>query len=712
MIEKTVVQSKIRTAESIKGEKNIKATIVIRSMNDGPELVRRCLVAVRSQEGVDFDILHIDSGSRDGTLEVIRELGGTLYHIRPCEYIPGRVLNFAMELCSNELVVFLNADAVPVGRSWLSELIKPLLNSESVAATFSRQIAREDAQPLFVKDNERAFGDGREHSGWRHFFSMVSSAVKRSYWRTCRFSDSLRYSEDIDWTYRMRLSGAQIVYVPQSAVVHSHNYSLKQSYRRHFGEGVADAHIYRTDVFDASFVRQVLLSGLRENLRDFRIAIAEKNPAVITMSPLLRTAQRLGHYSGLKQGLKSLTEFTSIPAPDISVPTRGRFTADEEPELEARIDSDLEHIKAGILQLPHAPLALVLGGGYGRREGGVLEREGRKAPYNDYDLYAVYDSRFPYIGGGIRGALHDTAYRLGKELGIDVDIAPVSLARLRKAPRRIEWYELRRGHSVLFGPARLLDEMPEMSGSDIPYDEGERLLMNRSVGLILARRRLSALEKLSDVSAFEDVDFITRNIYKAALAAGDLVLLRHGLYHYSYRERASRMSALTGGPLELEHIKRMYASAVRFRARPFFDCGDSAALRELWLEGRAVLESAARWFVHSIRGSADWLGYGRRILDASTGSSFINRMKTARVLGFAAASDGNASTHPQMRIRASVPVLLFGPECDGSKKSAPLLDMLSKALLMPQCSSERAADIEAFLLAAETRMLDIWREVN
>jgi len=681
-------------------------------MNDGPELVRRCLTALRYQEGVDFELMHIDSGSTDGTLDVIREFGGRLYHIRPCEYIPGRVLNFAMELCTDELVTFLNTDAFPVGRSWLLELLKPLDSSDKVAATFSRQLAREDAEDLFRNDNERAFGDGQEHAGWRHFFSMASSAIKRSHWERCRFSDKLRYSEDIDWTYRMRLSGAEIIYAQQSMAVHSHNYNLQQSYKRHFGEGLADAHIYKIGSVEASFGRQVLLSGLRENLRDLHNAAAEHKPSLLIKSPFLRMTQRLGHYSGLKQGMKQLGEPDIATAPDISSPTLGRYTVEAEPELEARIDSDLRHINEIIGKLEPAPLALVLGGGYGRREGGVLELNGHKSPYNDYDLYAIYDNKLPYINGRIRNSLRETAHRLGHELGIDVDIAPVSMARLRKAPSRIEWYELRRGHKMLSGPPRLLDAMPEMLGSDIPTDEGERLLMNRLVGLTLARRRLAALKEKGDIAGFEDLDFITRNIYKAALAAGDVLLIRHGLYHYSYRERAARMAGLRGGPLELERIKKMYAGAVRFRAKPFFECRSRSDLLSLWQEGCAVSKAAARWFIHSVRGAADWKSYADKLLMDNVGFSAVNSLKTLKVFGPAAASGSAGCVHPQMRIRAAVPVIVFGIDSDGPESVSPLLEMLSLALIMPACASDRERDIEAFMLAAETRMLDIWREVN
>ncbi len=90
----------------------------MRSKNDGP-LIGAALRAVYGQDypgGVE--LVHIDSGSTDGTLDAIRATKPhKLIEIRPEEYVPGVVLNRGMREAQGEWVVFLNSDGEPANTS-------------------------------------------------------------------------------------------------------------------------------------------------------------------------------------------------------------------------------------------------------------------------------------------------------------------------------------------------------------------------------------------------------------------------------------------------------------------------------------------------------------------------------------------------------------------------------------------------------------------
>jgi rhamnosyltransferase len=66
---------------------------------------------------------------------------------------------------------------------------------------------------------------------------MASSAISRQVWEQYPFRDDIQYSEDIDWTWRVRQKGFSIRYAADSVVEHSHNYTPLQFYRRQLGEG-------------------------------------------------------------------------------------------------------------------------------------------------------------------------------------------------------------------------------------------------------------------------------------------------------------------------------------------------------------------------------------------------------------------------------------------------------------------------------------------
>ena len=279
-----------------------RVSIIMRSCNDS-DVIRGTLQMVRAQTYTNYELWNFDSTSTDGTLDIIREFN-TPQRIRlndPASYNPGRVLNEAVAATGGDILVFLNSDATPENEDWLQQLIAPLRDT-ACGASYGRQTPRPDCRSLFVKDTERAFGDGHVSAGWLHFFSMANSAVRRELLESHPFDTGIQYSEDIDWSYRMRNLGHGIVYVPDAPAMHSHNYTLGQSYRRHYGEGKAEAWIFRNGELSTSFLRYCLLPLGREVLRDLGWAVRRTSMDALLYSVPLRATQKWGRWQGLKSG--------------------------------------------------------------------------------------------------------------------------------------------------------------------------------------------------------------------------------------------------------------------------------------------------------------------------------------------------------------------------------------------------------------------------
>ena len=217
--------------------------VVIRSHNDLGYL-KETLARVLSQS-VQAHVHVYDNDSDDGTVEFLKTQPVRVHRVPAGSYVPGVVLNWAMQevSASAPLVVFLNSDCTPLDDQWLDTLLDGFADVDT-AAVFTRQVPRPDCMPLFAKDTEDTFGDGSRQQHWRHCFSMASSAIRTSVWETMPFREDILYSEDIDWTWRARQRGKQIVYVKDSKVYHSHNYTLGQFFRRQYGEGKAEANIF------------------------------------------------------------------------------------------------------------------------------------------------------------------------------------------------------------------------------------------------------------------------------------------------------------------------------------------------------------------------------------------------------------------------------------------------------------------------------------
>lgn len=273
--------------------------IVMRSRDDHP-LLAQTLAALATQD-LPHRLLVLDNASTDGSAELAARVADRVETVPRGAYVPGRVLNRGMELTDGEVTVFLNSDCTPVDPRWLRRLVEPFADPK-VCATFGRQEPRPGCPALEAKDLMEAYGEAHRQERCRHWFSMASAAIRRSVWRGLRFDETLRYSEDVDWSWRARQAGGAIRFVPDSRVLHSHAYSLRQFYSRHYGEGQAEARIFAWSPWQASLLRYSLLPYVRQLWSDWRWCARAGAAGAALVAPLYRLAQLAGRRAGFLAG--------------------------------------------------------------------------------------------------------------------------------------------------------------------------------------------------------------------------------------------------------------------------------------------------------------------------------------------------------------------------------------------------------------------------
>ena len=276
-------------------------SIIMRSFNEGWAL-RHTLPALRAQNYRNWELIVIDSGSTDGSVDLIRQANPRHFiQIKSQDYNPSRVMNLGMQLARSEFGIFLNADATPQGDNWLRPLVEALQDTRT-AAVFGRQIPRPDCQAVFACDYERCFGPRRDSAGWDHFFSMVSSGLRKDIWSQRGFLEKMQYSEDDEYTRWCREQGYNVVYCPDSAVMHSHNYTPAQARKRAFGEGKALAAVWPGTRSQFNWPRTVLLGTCADALRDFRFCAANRRLREFPHAVRIRWAQRRARLAGFRAG--------------------------------------------------------------------------------------------------------------------------------------------------------------------------------------------------------------------------------------------------------------------------------------------------------------------------------------------------------------------------------------------------------------------------
>lgn len=278
-----------------------RVSLIMRSFNEGWAL-KETLPAIQSQEERGWELIVIDSGSTDGSQELIRAADPAhLVQITPKEYNPSRVMNQGMRLARADVAVFINADATPQGTGWLSPLVAAL-EDPGVAACFGRQVPRPDCRAVFACDYERCFGPTRESARWGHFFSMVSSGLRKDVWARRGFREDLQYAEDDEYTRWCVAQGYRVVYVPESVAMHSHNYTPQQAWKRGFGDAYAWAQAGRIAAADRRWVKTLLLGWVNDFRHDLAYCVRHGRLGELPHAAIIRWQQRRGKLAGFNHG--------------------------------------------------------------------------------------------------------------------------------------------------------------------------------------------------------------------------------------------------------------------------------------------------------------------------------------------------------------------------------------------------------------------------
>ena len=276
-------------------------SIIMRSFNEAWAL-KGTLSALAAQDFKNWELIVIDSGSTDGSQDLIRAAQPAQFvQITPPEYNPSRVMNQGMRLAKSEFGIFLNADATPQGANWLRPLVTALQDPKT-AACFGRQIPRPDCQAVFANDYDRCFGPHRESAKWEHFFSMVSSGLRKDVWSRRGFREDLQYAEDDEYTRWCKAQGYAVAYVPESIAMHSHNYTPEQSYQRAFGDARAIGKAWAGSPAEFNFVKTVLLGWASDVRHDAKFCAREKRLGELAHAARIRWRQRQGKLAGFRHG--------------------------------------------------------------------------------------------------------------------------------------------------------------------------------------------------------------------------------------------------------------------------------------------------------------------------------------------------------------------------------------------------------------------------
>jgi rhamnosyltransferase len=221
-------------------------SIIIPTRNAARSL-GQLLFALLKQTVICEDLILIDSSSADNTVEIGKNFTEQVVVIPLAEFDHGGTRAMAAKLAKGEILIFLTQDAIPADDFAIQNILK-VFEDPKVGAAYGRQISYPETN-LFGKHlrefnypdkfSRKSRSDIPKFGIKTGFLSNSFAAYRKSaLLEIGNFKAKLILGEDSVAGASLILAGYDLVYVHESIVMHSHNYSVWQEFKRYFDIGV------------------------------------------------------------------------------------------------------------------------------------------------------------------------------------------------------------------------------------------------------------------------------------------------------------------------------------------------------------------------------------------------------------------------------------------------------------------------------------------
>lgn len=252
---------------------NIPLVSVVLLTKNGGEVLIESLQEIRDQQFArPCEVIIVDSGSTDGTLEKIKACADQFAQIPSDQFNFGLTRDLGFSLAKGQFIATLSQDAIPANRRWLKNLVEPFQHNDSLAAVSGRTLMNDGVREFFWSRIgfyyfTSDFKKWIEQTGGKSL-SNVNACYRKDAWEKINFG-SCEMGEDQRFVRRALALGFEIGEAPHATVYHGHNYTLGSLFLRSFNEAICFrdlgihygiAHLFRDIIGPKKYLR--LLNGL------------------------------------------------------------------------------------------------------------------------------------------------------------------------------------------------------------------------------------------------------------------------------------------------------------------------------------------------------------------------------------------------------------------------------------------------------------------
>ena len=287
----------------------MKISIVIRSYNED-EHIERLLLGIRAQRLQPHEVILVDSGSTDRTVEIARRYVDKVVPIDKSEFTFGRALNRGIAAATGDICVFPSAHVYPVYDTWLDELAAPF-GDKRVVLSYGRQTGNHLNKFSEHRIFARWFPEQSQCPQQNYFCNNANCAIRREVWERQPYDETLTGLEDLAWAKAAQAEGGWIAYSAEAEIVHVHDETWPQVRNRYRREAIAMSRIDEHARFSALDFAWLLTANVSADLA----AAARKGVLLKEFGSIFafRFNQMLGTYQGYND------------PPEVSAQLRARF---------------------------------------------------------------------------------------------------------------------------------------------------------------------------------------------------------------------------------------------------------------------------------------------------------------------------------------------------------------------------------------------------
>lgn len=293
---------------------------VICPIYNGEKYIERLNYSLSKQINIeDYDVIYLLTESRDNSEHILKRLKANYKLIKKQDFSHSLTREKAAFNTLGDIIVFITQDIIIDSEEFLYKLTKDIVD-ERCEATFARQICDNNTIEKYTRINNYptksrivSKGDISKLGINTYFFSDAASAIRKDIFLKLNGYDNkdLLTNEDMYFAYKLIQSGYRIKYCSDAVVIHSHDYSYRDLFKRYFDQGVfLKQHSYIEEAGSSESAIKLFKFVLINSLKEKNIKVIFN---LIPNFGVRFIANKLGHrYDRLSK--RRILKYTSNPS--------------------------------------------------------------------------------------------------------------------------------------------------------------------------------------------------------------------------------------------------------------------------------------------------------------------------------------------------------------------------------------------------------------